>query len=601
MARSSTRTRLLGGLSPADPILLSYGAILLLTLLVALSPLVKSPDVISYVISFADLPLAGLTIAALLLARMRTRDSVERASWTLLAVAFGFALPVHLLGIGQTEFPTWRLDLVQELMLCGYYLMITLALELRLSGSRLGTYRGVRVVRMAGTAVFVIGLFIYYVALPGFLDREIYDSWVPSFFLYVVLDLHIVVRIIGLLATSKPGPWRETYWFILASFGIWMGLDFLELSHYVGEIVFPFGSAADIIWCFPYLPLLIAARRRTLSRTEEDDEPERTSQVARIPFLITQPLFYAVVVPILHFGSYALDWSDLLLRDERELVMLVMLPLLAGLSFLHHRALEKENERLESEREEVARRIQRSRRMESIGRLAGGIAHDFNNLLQVIHGSNEVLRNRIEPTRPEYRHLEDIQESVERAARLTDQLLAVGRRKHMDPKPVSLNEVVLRTVGIIDRVIGEHIRVQVTTNPNAGHVCVDRSQLDQALLNLAINARDAMPDGGSLSIETESMPRSAEDRGSEEGDSPARWAVIRMRDTGCGMDAEVQAKVFEPFFTTKVEGEGTGLGLSMVYGFVTQSGGRVHVESEPGLGTQISLWFPGAEGRVEET
>ncbi len=221
-------------------------------------------------------------------------------------------------------------------------------------------------------------------------------------------------------------------------------------------------------------------------------------------------------------------------------------------------------------------------RMEAVGRLAGGVAHDLNNLLTIIQGYGQLLSKKLARGEAPGTELDEVRYAAQRANSLTQQLLAFSRRQVLRPKVLDLNVVAGSMDPLLRRAIGEHIELVAALDPRAGRVKVDPGQLDQVMLNLVLNARDAMPGGGRVTIST----------GSEEGGvAPGSWVTLEVADTGTGMDAATMSHIFEPFFTTK-EGRGTGLGLSTVYGIVQQSGGHIRVASEPGKGTRFRIWLP---------
>jgi signal transduction histidine kinase len=244
-----------------------------------------------------------------------------------------------------------------------------------------------------------------------------------------------------------------------------------------------------------------------------------------------------------------------------------------------------ERRRAEEERGRLEEQLRQSQKMEAVGRLAGGIAHDFNNLLMVIMGHGELLRRGLEAADPRLRKVQHVMGAAERAARLVRQLLAFSRKQVLEPQVVDLNALVSDTARMLRPLLGEDVRIATRLAPALGRVRVDPAQIDQVLMNLALNARDAMPRGGILSLETSNV-----------GDGPGCHVALVVRDTGLGMDEATRAHLFEPFFTTKSGSGGTGLGLSMVYGIVRQSGGRITVESEPGLGSSFRIVLPRADG-----
>jgi two-component system cell cycle sensor histidine kinase/response regulator CckA len=246
-----------------------------------------------------------------------------------------------------------------------------------------------------------------------------------------------------------------------------------------------------------------------------------------------------------------------------------------------------------TEQRRLEEELLQAQKMESLGRLAGGVAHDFNNLLTLIRGYADVLASQLGGEDPRLEEVREIRHAADRGASLTRQLLALSRRQKLVAREVDLNELVRDLERMLRRVIGASIEIVTVTGPELGWVRADPGQLEQVLLNLAVNARDAMPRGGTLRLETArvQVPPGALDR-SVRGVPAGDYVQLTVSDTGTGMDADVLAKAFEPFFTTKPPGEGTGLGLSTVYGIVQQSGGAITVESSPGQGTVFRLFFP---------
>jgi signal transduction histidine kinase/CheY-like chemotaxis protein len=230
-------------------------------------------------------------------------------------------------------------------------------------------------------------------------------------------------------------------------------------------------------------------------------------------------------------------------------------------------------------------------KMEAIGRLAGGIAHDFNNLLAVITGYADLLLSS-SAAKSHHQELAEIKAAGRSAARLARQLLAVGRRQMMKPEPLLLDEVVRQTLEMLRPLVGEDVELRLSFARDLGQVEADRMQIKQVVLNLATNARDAMPRGGTLTIETANLDVEETTLVGASAIPAGAWVTLRVTDTGAGMDQELQARVFEPFFTTKLPGGGTGLGLSSVFGIVAQSGGLVSLESELGRGTSLCLYLP---------
>jgi two-component system, cell cycle sensor histidine kinase and response regulator CckA len=245
-----------------------------------------------------------------------------------------------------------------------------------------------------------------------------------------------------------------------------------------------------------------------------------------------------------------------------------------------------------TDRKELEERFRQSQKMEAVGRLAGGIAHDFNNLLMVIQGYADLLTERLGADNPLCRNAEQIQVASQRATGLTRQLLAFSRKQILAPKILSIQAVVGDMEKILRRLIGEDIQLETSSDKDLGLVKADRSQIEQVILNLAVNARDAMPGGGRLTIETANVELDGSFTRVPQILAPGKYVMLAVTDNGVGMDADTQAHIFEPFFTTKEKGKGTGLGLATVYGIVKQSGGYVWVYSEPGHGATFKIYLP---------
>jgi signal transduction histidine kinase len=248
---------------------------------------------------------------------------------------------------------------------------------------------------------------------------------------------------------------------------------------------------------------------------------------------------------------------------------------------------------------ELEHRFSQLQRFEAIGRLAGGIAHDFNNLLTLIGGRVERLQRGLAPDDPLRKSVDEVASAADRAAGLTLQLLAFSRRQVLAPKVVSLNAIVDGVHEMLTRLLGEHVSFELALAPDVSAVRADPGRIEQALLNLAINARDAMPDGGVLSVATANVTVDEAYARQHVGAAPGTYVRLTVSDTGTGMDPETRERVFEPFFTTKEVGKGTGLGLSTVYGIVKQSGGHIWVYSEAGLGTTFKIYLPAVDAPID--
>jgi len=270
------------------------------------------------------------------------------------------------------------------------------------------------------------------------------------------------------------------------------------------------------------------------------------------------------------------------------------------------RALRELDDRNERKRAEEALRqsekqFRQSQKMEAVGRLAGGIAHDFNNLLTVIMGYSQVLLTELGPQHPLRGKIDETLKAGERAATLIRQLLTFSSKQSLDPKILSLNTAVTSLESLLRRLIGEDIQLVSKLDPTNGRLRADQAQLEQVLVNLVVNARDAMPKGGTLTIETAQVELTRSPVYHLAPLMPGLYVRLAVSDTGCGMDRNTQSHIFEPFFTTKGEGKGSGLGLSTVFGIVTQCGGAIDVTSRVGQGTRFDLYFPSVESDILTT
>ncbi|HJT90019.1 MAG TPA: ATP-binding protein [Bryobacteraceae bacterium] len=254
-----------------------------------------------------------------------------------------------------------------------------------------------------------------------------------------------------------------------------------------------------------------------------------------------------------------------------------------------------------SQRKQLEEQLVHAQKMEAVGRLAGGVAHDFNNMLTVISGYNRMILEELSPLDPLHGYAEEIGKAADRAGAITNQLLAFSRRQVIQPRILNVNSIVSQIEKMLRRLLGEDIQLQLNLSPEVGNIKADPNQIEQAIVNLAVNARDAMPSGGHITIETGNAHLDDSYAKTHMGVRPGDFVMVAMTDTGHGMDPETRIHIFEPFFTTKERGKGTGLGLATVYGMVKQSGGDIWVYSEKGKGTTFKLYFPVIAAAAAET
>ena len=292
------------------------------------------------------------------------------------------------------------------------------------------------------------------------------------------------------------------------------------------------------------------------------------------------------------------------LADSRQALLASEADLRRAADALEQKVAERTRELRDeaASRAEAEAALRQSQKMEAVGQLTGGIAHDFNNMLTGVIGSLDLIRRRIASGRLENldRYMDAASTSAQLAASLTQRLLAFSRRQSLDSRPTDINSLVLSLDDLIERTISERITVEMALADGLPLGVADENQLESAILNLVINARDAMPNGGRLTIETRFAEIDKAYASTRAELAPGRYVIVSVSDTGVGMDAAVLEKVFDPFFTTKPLGQGTGLGLSMVYGFARQNGGTVRIHSQPGQGASVSIYLPAATGAAVE-
>jgi signal transduction histidine kinase len=293
---------------------------------------------------------------------------------------------------------------------------------------------------------------------------------------------------------------------------------------------------------------------------------------------VTKPFNHRVLTARLRAAIRAKESHDLLAQANANLRTEIQVRLQA------EEALQKRDEEL-----------RQSQKLEALGRLAGGVAHEFNNVLQAIIGYSEAIRNQLRPETPAHRYSELILEVADDAANIARQLLGFSRQQRLEQRNVDANQVVADLAKLVGPILGKHIKVSLILGANAATVYADAGELQQALLNLCLNARDAMPSGGQLTISTADAIPGEACCDSDSAAEATACLLISVADTGCGMSPEVIAHIFEPFFTTKDVGKGTGLGLALVHGIVQQHGGTIRVSSEPGNGAAFTICLPTAD------
>ncbi len=404
---------------------------------------------------------------------------------------------------------------------------------------------------------------------------------------YYIVGLSILIMIIDLGGYATP--YYAGLNLVFIAFGVLFPLQVRTISLHCISLYLIY--VISVILIDPMAPY---QHDPALAQTNYPVQKMITLFVANNSFVISS-LFIIIIASAvgqnLRFREYKtrmeLEEAKLKLQKSNEMLEIT-------LARKHRDLLEnlREKKLVEEMKDNLEEQLLQSQKMEAIGRLAGGVAHDFNNILTIIKVNSELLLSRMENENPYRKKIDDIRGASERAANLTRQLLAFSRKQVLKPIELNFNKVIKNVKDMLQTLVGEAIVIKTDLAYELGDVRADPSQMEQVILNLVVNARDAMPRGGEITIRTSDVyvedPQTDEDNSLQRG----RYVLLTVSDTGVGMDKEVQSHIFEPFYTTKDVGKGTGLGLSTVYGIVKQSGGYITVNSNPGKGTQFNIYMP---------
>lgn len=579
-----------------DPLLRVLGTVLVLYLVLYLIPVLDEDRMELFSVHVAEPILLVLVIVAL---RQRARGvghTEERRFWRLLTACFaswlGGSTLWSLSRLGQTA------DTVEiaadSLYLLSFFFLILAADQrphLRSGWSREDLSYHFSV---AGTLLFFLGLVSYLFVIPAVTSSQ-GAYLLRTYSLVAALDAVLIIRFVYLYWACGDLRWSRLYGLLGLASGIWLLTDTLEYRVRNGLLDLAYGTAWDWLWYVPFVLVLLAraAAPKDLARQVEPGKRLSDSRLevirADAPNLL---LLYAFLFPALHLSIHAFGDPDPASRFTREVLVLCCLVGSLGLVVAHHGLLARRNRELRSALTVLVtnEQMQQAQKMEAVGRLAGGVAHDLNNLLTILQSHGSLLLDRIGEEDPLRRSAEEIGCASERAGWLTRQLLAFSRSQVLRTTRLELNEIVEEARTILGRLLGEKIHVQTLLDPSPGEVRADRSQLLQVVINLAVNARDAMPEGGQLTIEAGRETLSSRELEDIPLAEPGPYVTLTVTDTGRGMDEETRAQIFEPFFTSKQAG--AGLGLAAVYGIVTQSGGHIRVSSRPGHGTTFRVFLP---------
>ncbi len=516
---------------------------------------------------------------------------VERRFWILLGAAFVASLAVS---VPYPFFPeSFGWDMYADLVYMFVYLFQILALDMRPDQPRSDSFRErERRLRSIGVILIVFFWLTYFVIVPAVFSVQSYRSYIPSFYLYIALDLVIFVRLLWLRRETWSERWTWIYtWLAAGAFLFTIG-DVVELAYTVRGVDLPRGTWLDVLWTVPPVLYVIAIRARHVpfvSEARAPQEPPLTAEPLRAGHVL---MLGAFSLPLIHYIIGAAHLLERTTAPLREVVSVTSMVVLGGLSLIAYRVLERERARIETEEERLSKELSVASKMDAVARLAAAVAHDFNNLLQVIRGRSDMMRDQIAPEDPLQDDIREIQTASERATDLAAEMLAFGRKQPTSPSIVSLHDILQVCERQVKSLVNDQTTIQLRLHASADIIRVDPKQFERIILNLCTNARDAMPQGGVLTLATDNPPS-----GTFAGQPAPDRSRVRLivSDTGRGMTPEVAEHMFEPFYTTKT-GHGSGLGLAIVHGLVRQFGGVVTADTLLGQGTRFTMTFPVAAG-----
>lgn len=537
---------------------------------------------------FALTTYAPIVLAALV-GLGRVGEPTERRFWTLIGLAFLCWLTVSIpyLFIADGDW-THVLSISAEFGYLLYYIFIALAIELRPHEQHTGSLaEKERRLRTTGLTLFLFFLLWYFALVPASYTPDVYETAVPSFYMYLLLDSYIVIRLFWMRRETWSVRWSMLYlWLALAAVLVLVG-DLVEfLAYRFDEGLLDAGTIRDHLWTIPGLIFVVAIRLRHVDFPPELgvlNEPRPIQRTLRAGHAL---MACAMALPLIHGVAYGSGvFANPVSRAVREVVAMLSLMSLGSIAVAAYRTLEQEREAMQQTESRLLNELGVARKMDAVARLSGSVAHDFNNLVQVVRGRAEIIAQQISTDSPIHEDVRQIRVAAGRAADLASQLMTFGRKQMATLSTVSLHDVLRRTEKLLKPLMDHRTRLQLELGATADVVRIDPLQFERIVLNLATNARDAMPNGGTLTIAT-STPD--DNRFAPEG---TQRITLRVSDTGTGMDAETVSHIFEPFFTTKQD-RGAGLGLAIVHGLIQQFGGNIRVDSTLGDGTTFTISLP---------
>ncbi len=445
--------------------------------------------------------------------------------------------------------------------------------------------------RLAAVLFSVLALYTYFTLAPWLSGMPESDGWGRSLFLFIPFDAFLVLRFSWLRAFSVQPQWRLIYGSLALVGLLLLAVDIVELMTQEEWIPWIGLEPLGLIWFLPYIGFTLTARLIAACPSQSKDHP--ADHPSRIDSANVEIVIVGLTLAILavHFIGPLTGVLAPSLVPIRNVIALSSMCLLGVMSLIQAFSLGRHNRTLNREIEAMNAQLLQSQKMEAVGRLAGGMAHDFNNILTVVMGNEELLRDIVSDDPDAHEHVCEIGDACNRASALTSQLLAFSKDHVQPPISMDLAIVIRGLADMMKRLIDSNIRLHIVEKSDAVWIFANQTQIEQVLMNLCVNARDAMPDGGTLTIELD-IANAGDGVVKRLVVGESTHAIVTVRDTGCGMSQEVQTHIFDPFYSTKPRHLGTGLGLSTAYAIIEKSNGQISVESAPGRGATFQIVLP---------
>jgi signal transduction histidine kinase/ActR/RegA family two-component response regulator len=538
----------------------------------------------------------AVAAAACLIDLRRVEDPFERQFWVRFAAALGLwslIETLHALAPGPVHTVGGNALTDTLLLLC--YAFLLAGIDSFAAAQTFGTLRGVsRMVRPAVFLTTTLGWLAYLVVVPLATSTS---SPTADWHARVVLDLAVVGALLGADRQNRTHRWMTLRHWLLAALTLAAAVHLLG-GVFVGQhLDLRTTGLSPLLWVTPHVGFVLAARLRRHLPHDALIAPrtsERSLVIADGTFLVLA----AFSLPVAHMLNVVAGRAPADVQSGQGLVVALVTLVVGVLAAVEYRSMEVERTRLARERAGLELAVLQMQKMEAIGRLGGGIAHDFNNLLTAIGGYADIVLEGLPESDPTAYAMQQVRAAVDRASALTGQLLVVGRRQHLNLESTDVNEIIRDLPHAHRYLLAERTELRPALASDLALAWVDPSQVEQVILNLVVNARDAMPDGGAIRISTSNVVLGDGAPAGWPESKPGRYVRMDIADSGTGIPDDVLPQIFEPFFTTKPAGSGTGLGLSVVYGIIRQSGGRVSVSSTVGRGTTVTIDLPAAAPRT---